>query len=330
MQPRPAALLTALLLAFAGSWVAQVPASAATVTDGQCSTDTGVTLVVDFQDLGGGMLVKCVEDVSEISALELLQYAGVTSEGTLHDGPSFVCRINGRPGPNETLAMDGDPQYRETCQDTSPDNAFWGYWHATNGGSWTFSGSGAGNREVTPGGYEGFSFSLNNRNGANPPPGLQPSHQVVQPTTEAPAPAPTPPTQAPAQPSAPPVPTPTAPKVDTVPPSPTASSRPSPTPSRAPSPTPTAPTVEPTTPAPSPTPPSTSPTPTPTQLSPTPSASVSMTETPASATHAPPTAPPVDAVVEDPGPPVGTLVGLGAVGALALAGGIIWWRRRGL
>ncbi|MFD0864880.1 hypothetical protein ACFQ06_03525, partial [Tessaracoccus lubricantis] len=200
MSARPAALLAAVFLALAGAWVGSPSASAA-VTDGHCTTDTGVTLVVDYQELGGGRVIKCVEDVPEgTSGLRLLRLAGMTSEGTIHDGPGFVCRINGRPGLNEPIPVDGSPDYRERCVDTPPKTAFWSYWHAPNGGRWSFSQLGAGNREVIIGGYEGWSFSLNNTENSNPAPGVAPSHPVVtpEPTPSAPAAPPTPSTAAPA------------------------------------------------------------------------------------------------------------------------------------
>lgn len=323
MQRRPAALIAALFLALAGTGLSAVPTAAATVTDGHCSTDTGVTLVIDHQQLGGGTIIMCVEDVpAGSSGLELLHLAGVTVEGTVHDGPGFVCRLNGRPGPNETLPITSDPHYREQCVATAPETAFWGYWHATNGGQWTFSSYGAGNREVIPGGYEGYSFSLNADRTSNPPPGVKPAHEVVR--VEEPAPAPEP---APIQPTTPaPAPVQTVepqPKVEQPRP-PARTSRPNrpvtPTPTLTPSPTPTSTASHTPTPTPSltetPTP---SPTPTPTAdtttFSPTPMVT---------------TAPPVEAIVEDEGPPIGTFIGLGTVAALGIGGGVVWWRRRGL
>lgn len=330
-----AALLSALALASCGAWAATPFAAAATVTDGRCSTDTGVTLVVDHQELGGGVVVKCVEDVPVgTSGLGLLRLAGFTSEGTVHDGSSFVCRVGGRPGPNETIPLSSDPGYREQCINTPPDDAFWGYWHATNGGSWTFSSYGAGSREVVPGGYEGLSFSLNNSSRSNPPPGLTPSHTVVTPV---PAPTPTPapaPTIAKPVPAATPKATPTVeplPQVEkpslprrTERPTRPAHPDPSPSPTHSPEATPTPTAALP------------SPTPEPGAVEPSASPSGSVTDLP-SVDPTPPVAsppitaaPPVEAVVEDNEPPVGTLIGAGAVAALALGGGVVWWRRRGL
>lgn len=304
MRARPATLFPALLLALAGAWVTAPSADAATVTDGHCSTDTGVTVVVDHQELGGGIVVKCVEGYEPgASGLEVIRAAGFAPEGTVHDGSGFVCRLGGRPGVNETIPLASDPGYRETCVDTPPNGAFWAYFHADNGGAWTFSNLGAGNREAIPGGYEAFSFSLNRSEGANPAPGVQPSHEVVKPTPTpeqtiaAPAPAPEP--------------------TRTVEPRPKDES-------------PSAPrkTTRPTVSA-NPVPPSDAPTP---EAS-SPSPSVSAPESPEVADEpttvsATPTA--SATVVTTPAPPVGTFIGLGAVGALALGGGAVWWRRRGL
>ncbi|MBB1510814.1 hypothetical protein [Tessaracoccus sp. MC1756] len=349
MNVRPAALLASLFLAAAGSWVA-LPSASAAVTDGHCTTDTGVTLVVDHQELGGGRIIKCVEDVpGGTSGLGLLRLAGLSAEGTLHDGPGFVCRINGRPSLNESIPVDGTPDYRERCVDTPPKTAFWSYWHAPNNGAWTFSQMGGGHREVAPGGYEGWSFSLNNTENSNPPPGVTPSHTVVKPqpapTTKVPSPA----TQVPAPTSTGPAATTAAPttqtplvtQVATTPPAPATSAPVKPTskphksaPAR----------VEPTTakPSRSASPEAPSVAPDSAEATPSPSASPTvasvMTETAAAAASptdeqaaAPEGAPTVAATVaDDGGVPMGTLVGAGAVAAIGLGGGVMWWRRRGL
>ncbi|MDO5677326.1 MAG: hypothetical protein Q4G35_07435, partial [Propionibacteriaceae bacterium] len=304
MRSRSAAAFCALVLATASAWASAPTASAVTVSTGHCSTKTGVTLVVDHQALGGGTIIKCVEGLpAGSSGLELLDAAGLSREGTQHDGSSFVCRVGGRPAANETFALQSGEEYRETCINTPPEDAFWGYWHATNGGNWTFSSWGAGNREVIPGGYEGFSFSLNNSTGSNPPPGVKPSHPVVTPT---PTPTATPTPTVAVQPAKP-----TASASAEQPVKPKASAGAS---------APAEPTVEPSaTPTPSSTPGSTPQSPSPEPEPTTASPSTPPVTTQATTSEAPePSAAPVPAVVEDDGPPVGTFIGLGAVAALGL------------
>lgn len=319
---RTTAATAAGLLVLGSAWIGSTPA-AADVTDGACTDDVGVTLVVDYQDLGGETIVTCVSGVEPgTSGLQILQLAGLNPEGTLHDGPSFVCRIGGRPGVNETLPLTGDPTYRERCGQTPPDGAFWSYWHADNGGRWTFSQAGGAAREAILGGYEGWSFSLNKAKDANPAPRVKPTHPVAKPTTAAPEPAE--PTAAETGQAA--VPTPEAPASSAPAPSQKPTKRPTVPPATAsPSPTPS-PSVVPTlTPNPTPTP---SPSPSPIQSptpTPTPSPSPTPTPTPSPSSTAAPTVP-----AEPAGVPLGTFVGIGAVAAIGAGGGIVWWRRRGL
>ena len=321
-----AATLTAALLAAAGLALGAGPAHAE-VTAGHCATDTGVTLIVDFQELGGDTIVRCVEGVTPGSTgLEMFELAGLSVSGTIDDGPAFVCRINGRPDANETIAVEGQGEYREACVSTPSRLAFWGYWHAPNGGPWTFSGAGGGNREVTIGGYEGWSFSLNNSDTSNPAPRIAPSHAVATPSTEAPTPTPTPtPTPSPVEQATTAAPPPAAPATTRRPqPTATASAarpRPSttPKPSAPPSPSPS-PSAAPTSATPSP---STAP-----SVSPTPQATIPTMVAPSPSASAVPPAPPVQAEPADD-VPMGTIIGLGTVAALCAAGGVVWWQRRG-
>lgn len=323
-------LLTALLA---------VPSDAATsVTNGHCTDDTSVTVVVDFQELGGSTVVKCVSGLPTGSTgYDALLGAGLSPTGTLHDGPGFVCRLAGRPAATEDIPVDGGT-YREDCVQTPPKSAFWSYWQASNGGSWSFSNLGATGREVIPGGYEGWSFSLNNEASSNPAPRVKPSHTVVK---EEPTPTSAPSTTRPA---APPPATPTASsQAPTKQPSVSSTTRTSPTPRPAAT-TPTSsvsPKPTPSTPTPSPTPSTTpsatasrSPEPTQVQSTPAPasesaSASPSGDETAGSGDGPSAAAPPVTAEVgSGSGVPTGTLAGVGAVGAAAMAGAFVWWRRR--
>lgn len=310
-------------------WVAVAPADAEVVS-GRCTTDSGVTLVVDATALGGSLDVRCIEDVAPgTTGLQLLQQAGYTAQGTAHDGPGFVCRINGMPGVNDTLQV-GGRDYREACVSTPPAGAFWGYWHAPNGGPWTFSNYGGASREVILGGYEGWAFSLGNTRETNPAPGIEPSHTVVAPatptpvqTTAVPAPPPvsttTPPparatqaatTQAPAKPTQQPTQAASTTRTSTAPASASASATASAAATATPSASPTASV----TPEPSPT----------AEASATVESSPSVTPTASVTPVVTEASPPAD------GLPTGTIIGVGSVAALGIAGGIVWWRRRGL
>ena len=120
-----------------------------------CAGKTGVTVVVDFQELGGGTNVVCVPGTPS-SGLDALAKAGVSYQ-TTQRFPGFVCRIAGKPS--------NDP-----CVNTSPASAYWAYWLAAPGGSWCYSTLGAGSRKPAPGTFEGWSFALNRTADAIPPP----------------------------------------------------------------------------------------------------------------------------------------------------------------
>ncbi|WP_222847569.1 hypothetical protein [Nocardioides dongxiaopingii] len=180
----------ALVLALGCGLVAGVPApapatAAAAVdtskgTPGFCPDDTGVTVVVDFQELGGDPIVRCNPTGSRGTGLDALQGSGIQVEGVQRWGLAFVCRVENRPSAVETLAIEGDEDYREACLDTPPASGYWSYWHAGNNCAWTYSQWGVKNRDFVAGGFEGWSFSLNARNGDNPGPRVA----AVRPGTE--------------------------------------------------------------------------------------------------------------------------------------------------
>jgi hypothetical protein len=157
--------------------------TAAAGSAGYCRDATGVTVVVDFTDLGGDIVVRCAPGPVEpgYSGLDALQGAGFSVAGTQRWGLAFVCRIQGRPTADESLHTDGNPDYHERCVDTPPQSAYWGYWYARNGGSWTYSNAGPKNRDAIKGGFEGWSFSLNHSAGNNPPPGVAPTRPATSP-----------------------------------------------------------------------------------------------------------------------------------------------------
>jgi hypothetical protein len=164
--------------------------TAASGKPGYCTDDAGVTVVVDFSALGGDVVVRCAAGPGGqgFSGLDALDAAGFSVTGTQRWGMQFVCRIQGRPTAREDLAIPGDDSYHEDCGDTPPEAAYWGYWYASNGGSWRYSSISAASRTTIRGGFEGWSFHLGSSS-AKPPP-IAPRHAVSAPTSSPPPSAP--------------------------------------------------------------------------------------------------------------------------------------------
>ena len=141
---------------------ASVAVRGATVgTEGACPTAAGVTVVVDFQDLGGGVWMRCT-DGSADTGFQALERAGIPYRTAVRS-PGFLCRIDELPA--------GDP-----CINPSPTAAYWSYWVAPRGGSWCYSNIGAASRNPPEGTVEGWSFSLNRS--PSPPPRIAPPPAV--------------------------------------------------------------------------------------------------------------------------------------------------------
>ncbi len=130
------------VLALVASSFAVAPASAA-----GCA---GVEVVVDATALGGGIRTGCAVG-DPATGLTALTGAGFTYSFVPRQ-PGFVCRVNSLP---------------TTC--TMPTtSAYWSYWHATPGGSWTYSSAGAGSYNPAPGTVEGWAFGAGTAPGATP------------------------------------------------------------------------------------------------------------------------------------------------------------------
>jgi hypothetical protein len=169
-----------LVAALGAALVLAGPAPAADAA--ACSGSSGVTVVVDYGSLGGIQVGCAAGDPG--TGLSALHSAGFATTGTVHDGPGFVCRINGAPA--------SDP-----CVRTPPTTAYWSYWHG-NQGAWSYSGSGAALSNPQPGGVEGWSYGAGARPGIAPPKAAPPA-----PTTKAAPKPPAPPKPAPPRTSAP-------------------------------------------------------------------------------------------------------------------------------
>ena len=142
--------------------VAATPRQAA----GSCTGTSGVTVVVDFQELGGGVNVVCASGPVS-SGLDALTRAGI-SYRTAQRFPGFVCRIADKPAT--------DP-----CVNASRASAYWTYWLAAPGGTWCYATLGAGSRQPPPGTFEGWSFSLDKVAAKIPPPRFTPPAATTSP-----------------------------------------------------------------------------------------------------------------------------------------------------
>lgn len=116
----------------------------------RCSGTSGVSVVVDLKPFGKPLAVRCAPG-DPASGLAALTGAGFTY-GFVPRQPGFVCRINAKPDP---------------CNG-APATAYWSYWHAVPGGTWTYSTKGAGTYDPRPGTVEGWAF------GAGKPPSVKP------------------------------------------------------------------------------------------------------------------------------------------------------------
>ncbi len=154
-------LVAAALVAAAASLAP--PAAAAPAAP--CSGASGVSVVVDFNGLGGGVHQVCVPGGGGDPASSLFPAAGFSLNYASRQ-PGFVCRVNGVPA--------SDP-----CVNTSPANAFWGLWWSDgDASSWTYSSLGAGSLNVPDGGM--VAFSWDDVNGTAPPSAAA-SHPDAQP-----------------------------------------------------------------------------------------------------------------------------------------------------
>jgi hypothetical protein len=139
----------ALLAAFV-PFVDATPAAAASAA-GACAGSSGVTVVVDARNAGGGISVRCALG-PQSSGWQALENAGHALTSPPRYPGTAVCQIDGLP-------QAGYP----TCWETN----VWWYSHAENpnGAAWTESGVGAATYAPAPGSVEGWKYrSLSDTN----------------------------------------------------------------------------------------------------------------------------------------------------------------------
>lgn len=138
--------------------VATAPATAA----GSCSGTSGVIVVVDFNELGGGLTRGC-DATDGHTAAQNFGAAGYDLSYSHAPGMNgYVCTVQGKP-------TDGD------CTGTT---AYWSLWWADGkGGAWTYASLGADSLKVPAGGY--VAFAWHQGSGKASPPGVIPSKRAV-------------------------------------------------------------------------------------------------------------------------------------------------------
>jgi hypothetical protein len=181
-RPPLLAFVASALLVLAAS-VANATAASAASAAGACVGNTGVTVVVDATNAGGGISVRCALG-PQASGWKALESAGHVLTSPPRYPGTAVCQIDGLP-------QAGYP----TCWESN----VWWYSHASSpdASSWSESGVGAATYAPAPGTVEGWKYrSLSDPN-RFPPPG--PGFGIGVPPVASP---PTPPATKPPSPGA--------------------------------------------------------------------------------------------------------------------------------
>jgi hypothetical protein len=149
------------------------PAGAAT-----CSTSSGVTVIVDFKQLGGGVQGDCVAGGGGQRASALFPTAGF-SLTYVQNQPGFVCRVSGLPTASA-----------EPCVTTPPITAYWGLWWSDGKtGTWTYSSYGVSSLKIPDGGYVALAWKQGDAPASAP--GVAPAAHSSATPTPTPSPSPT-------------------------------------------------------------------------------------------------------------------------------------------
>ena len=174
LRTRLARIAAAVSMTAAG--VVLLPTGAAEAA--ACPSSDGVTVVVDFNELGGGLKQVCDQDGGGKAAADLFTGNGFPL-AYVQRQPGFVCRVSGKP--NE----DQDP-----CINTPPADAYWGlFWSDGESGNWVYSSERAGTLNIPGGGYVAFAWQGSS---SSAEPGVSPTPHEDEPSDQ---PSPTGPKQ---------------------------------------------------------------------------------------------------------------------------------------
>jgi hypothetical protein len=161
MSVRSVSILAAGTVVAAGAWVLPAgPAAAAT-----CSSSGGVSVVVDFSKLGGGIAGTCVAG------------GGGDSAGSLFEQDHDLTRVARFPG--AVCKVDATPADMQ-CQNMPADDAYWGLFWSDGSGGWVYSSEGVDSLDVPDGGSVAFAWQ---DGGGRDLPGIAPPQNAAQPSS---------------------------------------------------------------------------------------------------------------------------------------------------
>lgn|GEM_PF-1067183 len=175
--------VTALVFVTIGA----TPAAATAEPVGQCTTVSGVLVAVDFGHWGGPLVRGCGS--TPTTGFALLNQGGWFTQGTLHDGNAFICRI----GYAGFSAGQGYPtSATEACVQTPPANAYWSFWRAGPGqNAWSYSQVGPASDSPQAGTVELWTFGATDLTGVRGLPVVSPDAvRAYPPVAGTPAPTP--------------------------------------------------------------------------------------------------------------------------------------------
>jgi hypothetical protein len=163
MRRYAARLTVAALVAAAVGLGVPTPAAQAST----CGSARGVTVVVDFHQLGGGVQTFCdIPGAGSKTADTQLRDAGHALTYVQRQ-PGFICRIDGKPA--------SDP-----CVNTPPADAYWSLWWSNGtSGRWAYSSLGPSSLKVPAGGYVAMSWQAGS---GKAPPGVSPKPHATKPS----------------------------------------------------------------------------------------------------------------------------------------------------
>jgi hypothetical protein len=124
----------------------------------RCAGSKGVTVVVDYHQLGGQTRTVCRKRDGGKLASALFPSSGFALDYVPRD-PGFVCRVHKKPSAS-------------ACANTPPANAYWGlFWSNGKTGRWKYAALGVTSLRIPAGGSVAFSWQGNDQ---RTPPGVRP------------------------------------------------------------------------------------------------------------------------------------------------------------